>query len=54
MEIEEIIGAGEEAIGSIKLGIMELEGIEEYSNIIKYLEDSITEIERVKREYGEE
>lgn len=58
----EIVGAGEDAIASIKLAIYELEKSSRYNEIIKGLEDSITEMEYVidehleqaQREYDEE
>lgn len=50
----EIVGAGEDAIASIKLAIDELEISSRYNEIIKGLEDSITEIEYVIEEYEEQ
>lgn len=50
----EIVGAGEDAIASIKLAIYELEISSRYNEIIKGLEDSITEIEYVIGEYEEQ
>lgn len=50
----EIVGAGEDAIASIKLAIDELEISSRYNEIIKGLEDSITEIEYVIGEYEEQ
>ncbi len=50
----EIVGAGEDAIASIKLAIDELEISSRYNEIIKGLEDSITEIEYITEEYEEQ
>lgn len=50
----EVVGAGIDAIDSIKLAIKELESSSEYDEIIKGLEDSINEIEQVIEEHAEE
>ena len=50
----EVVGAGIDAIDSIKLAIEELEVSSKYNEIVKGLEDSINEIEQVIEEHAEE
>ena len=50
----EICGAGEDCIGSLEIAISEIEGIEEYEEIVKILEEAKSNIEDIISENIEE